>query len=375
MNKKRIIRKLLVLTAWLLVGSGMILLLAAASREQREQLCKRVVISVKGDGEKVFIEKTDVMQQLKVAAGGALVNKPVIAFNLLALEKTLEKHAWIRDVNLYFDSRQVLHVSVSEREPIARIFTTSGQSFYIDSAGKKLPLLDKIAVRVPVVTNFTAAKKYSARDSLLLKGVKTIAKYINAHPFWSAQIAQVDVLPGNTFELVPVVGNHLIRIGNAEGLEEKLNRLFLFYKQVASKSGFDKYAVLDVQYDRQVIGSKSRFASVVDSIQLQKNIEALIKKSKDAAFQDSLAEIAAFNAQVHRDTTIKNLIYRLEEEAKEEKKNLDPRTLIDTQAMKTKVPTKVGVKEVVKPKPVAKKSENPVRSNGKPKAVMKKREQ
>lgn len=370
------IRKLIVLTAWLLVGSGMIVLLAAASREQREQFCRRVVISVKGDGEKVFIEKTDVMQQLKLAAGGALINKPVIEFNLVALEKTLEKHSWIRDVNLYFDSRNVLHVSVSEREPIARIFTTSGQSFYIDSAGKKLPLLDKIAVRVPVVTNFTAARKYNAKDSLLLSSVKIIAKYINAHPFWSAQIAQVDVLPGNTFELVPVVGNHLVRIGNADRLEEKLDRLFLYYKQVASKSGFDKYAVLDVQYDRQVIGSKSRFASEVDSIQLQKNIEALIKKSKDAAFQDSLAEIAAFNAQVHRDTTIKNLIYRLEEEAKKEEKDLDPKTLIDTQTVKAKVPAKAGMKEVAKPKTGAKKSANSVSSNvkPKPKAVMKKKD-
>ncbi|HEY0059473.1 MAG TPA: hypothetical protein VGB56_10065 [Flavisolibacter sp.] len=374
MKKKFIIRKLIVLTAWLLVGSGMIVLLAAASREQQEQLCKRVVISVKGDGEKVFIEKTDVMQQLKLAAGGSLVNKPVIEFNLLALEKTLEKHSWIRDVNLYFDSRHTLHVSVSEREPIARIFTTSGQSFYIDSAGKRLPLLDKIAVRVPVVTNFTSSRRYNAKDSLLLNSVKTIAKYINAHTFWSAQIAQVDVLPGNTFELVPVVGNHLIRIGNADNLEEKLDRLFLFYKQVAAKSGFDKYAVLDVQYDRQVIGSKSRFTSEVDSIQLQKNIEALIKKSKDAAFQDSLAEIAAFNAQVHRDTTIKNLIYRLEEEAKEQEKELDPKTLIDTQTVKAKVPAKVGVKQVTKT--AAKKSANPVRSNvkPKPKAVMKKKD-
>jgi cell division protein FtsQ len=224
------------------------------------------------------------------------------------------------------------------------------------------------------VTNFTSSRRYNAKDSLLLNSVKTIAKYINAHTFWSAQIAQVDVLPGNTFELVPVVGNHLIRIGNADNLEEKLDRLFLFYKQVAAKSGFDKYAVLDVQYDRQVIGSKSRFTSEVDSIQLQKNIEALIKKSKDAAFQDSLAEIAAFNAQVHRDTTIKNLIYRLEEEAKEQEKELDPKTLIDTQTVKAKVPAKVGVKQVTKT--AAKKSANPVSSNvkPKPKAVMKKKD-
>jgi hypothetical protein len=44
--------------------------------------------------------------------------------------------------------------------------------------------------------------------------------------------------------------------------------------------------------------------------------------------------------------------------------------------VKAKGPTRIGLKEVVKPKTVAKKSANPVRSavKPKPKAVMKKKE-
>ncbi len=141
MKNKTIIQKVLVLAAWLLVGSGMIILLAAASRSQGEQVCKRVVVSVRGDGDKMLIEKTDVLQQLKAAAAGPLINKPIVEINLVRLEKALEQHSWIRDAKLYFDSRNILHVSVAEREPIARIFTTAGTSFYIDSAGLRLPLL------------------------------------------------------------------------------------------------------------------------------------------------------------------------------------------------------------------------------------------
>ncbi|HZH95122.1 MAG TPA: hypothetical protein VEY06_04520, partial [Flavisolibacter sp.] len=100
MKNKFTIRKVIVLTAWLLVGSGMIVLLAAANRDRKEHVCKRVVVNVKGDGEKMFIEKTDVLQQLNVAAHGSLLGKPVLSINLVAIEQALEKHSWIRDVKL-----------------------------------------------------------------------------------------------------------------------------------------------------------------------------------------------------------------------------------------------------------------------------------
>ena len=87
-----------------------------------------------------------------------LVNKPVAQMNLARLEKALEKHAWIRDAELYFDSSDVLHVSVTERQPIARVFTTAGTSFYIDSAGTSMPLLQTYSARVPVL-QFYCCKK------------------------------------------------------------------------------------------------------------------------------------------------------------------------------------------------------------------------
>ena len=36
-----------------------------------------------------------------------------------------------------------------------------------------------------------------------------------------AQVAQVDITSQRTYEIVPLVGNQLIKIGNAENLDEK----------------------------------------------------------------------------------------------------------------------------------------------------------
>jgi cell division protein FtsQ len=81
---------------------------------------------------------------------------------------------------------------------------------------------------------------------------------------------KIDITGEKLFELIPVIGDHIIKLGKGENVEEKLNRLFVFYKQVLGKVGFNKYAALDVQYDGQVVAIKKEPASPVDSVQLQR---------------------------------------------------------------------------------------------------------
>ena len=81
------------------------------------------------------------------------------------------------------------------------------------------------------------------------------------------------------FEMVPVIGNHIVNLGNGENIEQKFNRLFIFYKQVLSKTGFDKYKAIDVRYTGQVVGRKSDNPKV-DSVQLRKSVENLLQQIK-----------------------------------------------------------------------------------------------
>ena len=303
MKGKTIIQSILMVTAWLLVGTAMVLLLAAANRKQKKQLCKQVVIKIKGVNSKSYIDKDDVLQQLQ-GSKNILPGKQITEINLAQLELKLEKGSWIKDADLYFDSKNVLHVIVFEREPVARVFTASGSSFYIDSAGSRMPLLDDTSLRLPVITNFSAAKKLSRRDSLVLKELTTIIKYIKGDSFWNSQITQVDITPNRKFELMPLVGNHVIRIGNGEQLEEKLAKLKIYYKLVATKAGFDKYKVLDVQYKGQLLGIRKIKYSIIDSIQLQKNIEGLMERTRLQAAQDSLNIIEHNNGLVTNDTAV-----------------------------------------------------------------------
>ena len=101
------------------------------------------------------------------------------------------------------------------------------------------------------------------------------------HSFWMAQIAQLDITPDRRFELVPTIGNHLIGFGDGSDYQDKFHRLFVFYQQVLSKTGFDKYSRIDIAYAGEVIGThKGSEGSRQDSLQGMKNIREMIRAAQ-----------------------------------------------------------------------------------------------
>jgi cell division protein FtsQ len=275
MTWKRKIWRIVLLACWCLAGTGLVALLIAAVSNKKQENCSGYDISIHGASEQLFLEKSDILEMIPV---GTIQNVPIKSLDLRKMEEKLETHAWIREAQLFIDNNGILKIRVEEREPIARIFTVGGSSFYIDSACEKLPLTDKIAVRLPVFTGFPSeGTRLSKADKLLLRQVKDMSLFISKEPFWSAQIAQVDITSQRNFEMVPTVGNHIIEFGDGSDIEGKFRRLFVFYQQVMSKSGLNGYERVNVQFARQVIGKRSETrVSRYDSLLAVKKIQQLI---------------------------------------------------------------------------------------------------
>jgi cell division protein FtsQ len=293
-----------VFAGWLLVICGINTLLVAANRREKTHFCKDILVGIKGNEGKFYVEKEDVAKLMEKAARGSLLEKDIMSINLRQLEDALKTNPWIKNAELYFDSQDALHVFVEEREPIARVFTIAGNSFYMDSSGARMPLLDKMSIRVPVVTGFTSARKFNSVDSSLLDQTKKVACFIYTNEFWNAQVGQIDITTDRKFELIPVIGDHVIKLGDGENVEDKLSKLYVFYKQVMSKVGFNKYAALDIEFKGQVVAIKKEPASPVDSIQLQKNIEELMNKANIKNIEDDMLPDQGLATKT--DTTVSN---------------------------------------------------------------------
>lgn len=282
MKVKQHIRKILIVGLWLVIGVSVTALLIAAIRIKREKTCTGYQVDINGDGRgQWFIDKLDIVRLMTSNGRDSIQGKSTREFDLKQMESRLERDRRIMDAELFFDNNQVLRVKVTERVPIARVITITGSGFYIDSSCVRLPLSEKMSARLPVFTSFPSDKlQLKTADKLLLKEIKKVSTCILQEPFWMAQVSQIDITPKRTFEIIPTIGNHVIEFGNSKNCEQKLKRLFLFYTQVLSKTGLEKYARINVQYEKQIIGIRNNYLSKTDSLKFVKNIEYLIASSQ-----------------------------------------------------------------------------------------------
>jgi cell division protein FtsQ len=301
------IRRILVAFTWCLLGAATLVLLGAAVRNKTEKLCKGYEIDINSSDKGLwFVDKKDVVNIITANGESNIRGKKTTEFNLRALETNLEKSSWIEDAQLFFDNNSVLQVKIREREPVARIFTTNGSSFYIDTAATRLPLSEKTITKLPVFTGFpVTGKKIAKKDSALARDVIALSLFISKNAFWQAQVAQVEIKDKN-FEIVPLIGDQVIEFGTAENHEEKFNRLLLFYRQVLSKVGMNKYSALRLQFDNQVVAVKKEgFISKADSLKVISNIESMIADAheNEVKMLDSVAKSQAGKTFVQKNTT------------------------------------------------------------------------
>jgi len=117
---------------WCLLGGGVLALLVAAINSKNSSGCQGLEVEINGGGKARFLNKKDLMVMLENNGLKDWRNKKAASFNLLQMESLLKRNSWVRDVQIYFDNNQILKIRIQEREPVARLFNTSGLSFFID---------------------------------------------------------------------------------------------------------------------------------------------------------------------------------------------------------------------------------------------------
>ncbi len=297
---------MLLFALWSAIGACTVVLLVAAIQRKDTNKCTGVDINIKGVSNNFFVDKNDIMEIIISICDGKPKGKRVGSFDLQKLEQSLQQNIWVKTAQLFFDNNERLQVNVLEREPIARVFTSNGATFYIDSALAMLPLSEKFSARLPVFTNFPTDKKVLLKvDSNLLKDILTISMALQNDPFNMAMIDQVDITPQRTFEMVPKFGNSIIVFGTAKNTLEKLDKLRLFYKQIVIKAGWNKYSEINVQYRNQVVAKRKGAEEVkADSLRTLQLIKVIAENAERMA-SDSLQTIVQDN---EHNTTNKNII-------------------------------------------------------------------
>lgn len=249
-------KNILVKVLWSIAAAALIVLFIIAWNTKVEKKYTAIQVELVGETTAaLFMDEKEIAQILKDQ--GVQVGTTMSSVNLSAIEKYLEKIKWIQNAEIFTNNKQQLIVQIEQRVPIARLFCVSGTSVYIDKEGRQLPLKQLTVLRLPVFTGFPSdQEQLSKPDSTLLMDVLFFSNIIKEDSFFTAQIAQINIEPNGEFQLIPALGDHSVLIGTIDHLEDKLNRLYTFYKRVWVQSGINAYQVLDCRFDKQIVALK-----------------------------------------------------------------------------------------------------------------------
>ncbi len=235
--------------------TGCVVAMSSASKVQQQKKIKDIDIIIKNDRYS-FIDEQEVKNILLANRHIDLFATSMGKVDVHKMESIITSNPWVAGAQVYIDNKQVLHVNVTQRVPVARLFEQNGNSYYLDHTLKSMPLSPKYVHYTTVVTNVPELKNDSASNSLKAQ-IVSLVSFIDKDTFWRAQVSQLIVNDDNTFEIVPVLGNQRILIGDTSRMKDKFHNLFAFYKQVLNRIGWDKYEVLDVRFNGQVVASPS----------------------------------------------------------------------------------------------------------------------
>jgi cell division protein FtsQ len=367
-NIKRYHLKTILLSIfWISIGVTGIVLLVAAIKKKDAKLCTGVEVNIKSSKNIFYLNEKEIATSINEQLKRDVVGKKISSFNLKSIEQFLQQNIWIQSAQLFFDNNDKLKANVVERTPIARIFTIKGNSFYIDSNLIMLPLSKIFSARLPIFTNFTTDDKVlSNSDSILLKGIKTIAIAVQKDSFRNAMIDAIDITAKKTFVLYPKIGNQIIVLGNANDIEEKFDKLLIFYKQVIAKSNWVDYSEINLQYQNQIVAKKrGKEEKTADSVKTLQMMQMMVLNAQNE-MNDTTKIISTDDVL---NTSDGSIVQQSVERIDDNKITTVPnRNVLKIDSSKVTQQPKIIVKQQLKKAPLQKAITKPV---AKPKIVMK----
>lgn len=164
---------------------------------------------------------------------------------------------YLKDVSTSVSVSGKVVVRATQRRPIARLFYAD-KELYFDADGGIMPvgrLGDcDILVAGGAFTEPLHEDSLNSQMTALLK----VADFLDKEQKYSGLIDQIYIGSNGDIMMVPKLGNQLIELGTAEGLDAKFSNLMTFYRKGMPRAGWDTYSKISLKFHNQVVCTKEK---------------------------------------------------------------------------------------------------------------------
>jgi cell division protein FtsQ len=268
--KKLNYKKILVTVLWIIAIAGLFSSWAFVSKKEGNILARSLNIKICNNDENLFLTENEIIDYFS-DRNEVILSKEYKKINLPQLEKILNAHPAIESVHVAKDLKGEIKVEIIQRTPLIRVINMDGESYYIDTQSKLMPLSDNFSARVIIASGYiyepmSRRNQYSINqlkkskalcEISLLDNIYDVANFINRDSVLSNLIHQIYINKEREIELFPAIGNHKIIFGNTENIAEKFSKLKLFYTEGLNKSdNWTKYLNINLKYKNLVVCTK-----------------------------------------------------------------------------------------------------------------------
>lgn len=255
---KKTVKYLLFVLALALFLCVTALVLAQARERRRFMTCKNVEIIFKDTLN--FVSEDDVRSYLKKECP-VFIGQRVDSIRLHEIEKTLDSRSAILSAQAW-TSDSTLHISIVQREPVARM-ETADHAFYIDDRGYIFPVQGDCGKSFPLVKGRLPLYEPVGYKGLpsTEEGREWVEKMLSLIAYmkkskWDTRIAVMNVLPDGDIQMTPVEGRESFVFGRPENVQEKFSRINEYYRRIKPEVEENYYSTVNVKYKGQIICRK-----------------------------------------------------------------------------------------------------------------------
>jgi len=232
---------------------------AAALSKGHERTMDRVEVVVTDSTLHSFVSKSDVEEILREECG-TLVGVRLDSLGLRHLETALKGNGAIRSCEAYSTPDGVLHIDVSQREPII-LFDTGKSKHYADKEGYLFPKVgdakDDVtmidgALPIDVPEGFRGVPETEDQRNWL-KGIISMMDFLKGKPAWANAIKRISIDADGNLVLYPREGKETFLFGHPTDIAAKFAKVEDYYKYIAPTKDEGYYGVVNVKFDGQIV--------------------------------------------------------------------------------------------------------------------------
>lgn len=248
---------------WIPLVIYMIIMPSFMSDRFYNEVCREIKISIMDSAKYRFVTPGNLLSMIQ-AENMQILGAGLRNIDLEKIENDLAGARELESVEVYTTADGILHIEADQRDPVMRVITSWGNNYYIDGSGFVVPHSDRYTPRLIVVSgNIEVPDRCIQGESILnqdddspIRQAFKMVEYVNGDDFWSRFIEQIWINEKGEFELVPRIGEHIVKFGTVEDHEWKLKVLKTFYKEKMTVAGWNKYKVIDMRFNGQLICTK-----------------------------------------------------------------------------------------------------------------------